>query len=412
MCCFAGPVSADVSTYSYSRQYVELLGEYKNGNITLDEFNEAYSSLSNEYATEHTKQVTATITGDLNDLVSIYGSESVNDMLDDVLNPYATTTTTSTTDTKGYGCLVVSVRTKYNNYYEKAYCEYAVLSADNIVAVYGDGYIEQYDVKTGNLVNTIPIYSNGGSPSYGGTFVDNADYRREVYGDLRYGDGSSAPTNDTFVEKPTYDFSNATDKDLENIFNNLNETLKRENPDLTTMEGLLESIYYRLGSLDSDNDNALLSQVLVAIQSLQGTDNSELLAILNEIKEELTNGTTGDNSDLAEKLEKMITVDDFVIDEEAYKNHSEVLKLRLQEKFIFANQLKDFVLYSVNAYSNSSEKPEIVVERNGNSYSMDFSIYDNYIDEFRFLLAAFIYLSYAYHTYRKIPSYINGGDNE
>jgi len=45
-------------------------------------------------------------------------------------------------------------------------------------------------------------------------------------------------------------------------------------------------------------------------------------------------------------------------------------------------------------------------------YSINFSCYDDILPLAQCLIAAFIYITYAYHTYRKVPSYINGGDNE
>ena len=44
------------------------------------------------------------------------------------------------------------------------------------------------------------------------------------------------------------------------------------------------------------------------------------------------------------------------------------------------------------------------------SYDIKFDIFKPYLPTVRSLIATFTYLSYAWNTYRKIPSYIRGGD--
>ena len=191
-------------------------------------------------------------------------------------------------------------------------------------------------------------------------------------------------------------------------------------PDLSTMEGLLNAIYARLGTLDSDNDNALLSQILAAIESLDkgsgSTENNDLKDVLEHLKDSLVYDD-GENvvtisEQLKEIIDNQLTAEDFAIDETVYNQHSEVLKLRLLGKFSFIHNLSEFVTHIFDSYKNSSETLEISFDYGGKTHSVDFSYYNDFIPLVQCLFAAFIYITYGFHTYRKIPSYINGGDNE
>lgn len=53
----------------------------------------------------------------------------------------------------------------------------------------------------------------------------------------------------------------------------------------------------------------------------------------------------------------------------------------------------------------------LILNYNG-SYDIKFDIFEPYLPTIRGFIAAYIYLSYAWNTYRKIPSYIRGGDAE
>ncbi len=409
MCCFAVPVSADDyfdtgyrSEYGNTLEtFVNDLGEYLNSDITIDEFLSRSNGLINESRDEFADRLGIGLVVDITDSIANGIMDNVanaEEAIKDVLNPYSSTESVSTTDMQGYGAKAFRF---YNGKYQVVYGDYLVVQSDNFYIMHSNSNASDA-CKSGTSsdgINYSYVYSGGFQLGLGGGW--------KLYGDVRYPDGTQAPTNDEYVDMPIYNFSNATDKELEELLKNLNETIKQENPDLTSMEGLLESIYYRLGKLDSDNDNALLSQVITAIQLSSG----ELKSVLEEIRDSLTDGVSGDNSELAEKLEKMITTDDFIIDEEAYRNYSTVLKLRLNEKFIFADDLKNLVVYAFDKYANSSENPQLELSYNSNTYTVDLNVYNEYMPTIRFMIAAFTYVSFALHTYRKIPSYINGGDN-
>ena len=231
-------------------------------------------------------------------------------------------------------------------------------------------------------------------------------------------DGSQAETNDEFETISDYDFSEAPERELEDLLKKILDEFELKEPDLSTLEGLLNAIYARLGTLDSDNDNNLLSKILAAIEAikLENTDNSELLDTLEYLKDSLVYDDGENVETIAEQLKKIIdnqlTVDDFTIDEELYNNRMEILQLRFMGKFSFIHDLSEFVTYIFNSYSNSSDSPEIGFTYDGNSYSVNLDYYKDVLPLVQCIIAAFIYITYAYHTYRKIPSYINGGDNE
>lgn len=323
------------------------------------------------------------------------------------------TITTDNVDMQGCGAALY-----IPNYGGKEYCiEYMS---------YGEFYYEGeqlYYHTHGVCKRTLKSY--GGSPQTSDYYQDgfakyNSDYI--YYGDWRYSDGSSADDKTTPTQSiiQGIDTSQLTDQELIDLLQDMVNKLKLQFPDLSTIEGLLASIYNRLGTLDSDNDNELLSQILTAIQALQtsggGGDNTELINALNEIKNKLVFGEGDNISSLAELLKTLIDnqliADDFVIDEDAYNQRGEVLKLRLLGKFGFIESLKSLISYMMNSYSSSSELPTLTLKIFDTSAEMDFSWLTEHLPLFQAILAAYIYISYAFHTYRKIPSYINGGDNE
>lgn len=306
----------------------------------------------------------------------------------------------------------------------KFYCDYIVISSDR----------EIFTLYSNEGTKTFTIYENDGNgwyETYSAIGVDDQGYTRrwfsqqeqygplQFFGDIRYDDGSRAPTDDEYITTIENDIDNVPDRDIVDMLNDLFDRLKADFPDLSSIEGLLSAILARMSKLDSDNDNALLSQVLAAINSLkssQDKNNSDLLDLLDQIKDSLVFDDEENKDDLSDKLkdyiENSLTLKDFVIDEDLYNNQLEVLKNRILGKFSFIHNMKQFILYCFKQYQNTEATPEIEFNYNGRIYCIDFSFWNGKIQLFQFLIAAFIYASYAIHTYRKIPSYINGGDNE
>lgn len=301
--------------YEFEQQYLYYVSQYEHGYMTHSDFVSEVNNLTEEYVQRNTnsdgvlnsiaKNVSNTVTNVTNGISNAVGAvgEGVKDIIDDVLSPYATTESVSNADTLGYGSLCI-----YYNYADEPsmcnyiYCPwgtYEILENGSYRITVMEMYRKDY-YYNGELSNTTEKTVS----SY--SFVG---YDVQFYGDWRNPNDTTEqlPTNDEFTDVPTYDFSNATDSELEELLNELNETLKREMPDLSTMEGLLESIYYRLGTLDSDDDNALLSDINKAVMTLMQTnssENAELVSVLLEIRDELineSNDTSNEDSDGTEE---------------------------------------------------------------------------------------------------------------
>lgn len=329
-------------------------------------------------------------------------------------------TKTPTTDLGGSGAMVY---TYYDgSHIQKLPCDYIVVKCN----ANGEFVSYKYCTNDGRIVFAQNKNSDGKWISYAGfstpsdfiSLASNSHYTYKFYGDVRYEDGTSAPTDYEFEYGTIKKFDEMPDKDLEDLLDDFAEEAERQNPDLSSIEGLLKAIYARMGKLDSDNDNQLLSEVLAAIKALKSTDtdNTELLELLEDIKNSLVFENGENKETFSEQLKKIIdnqiTRDDFVIDEDLYNNHGEILKNRLLGKFSFIYNIKKIVTYCFDVYSNTSENPKFNIEYDGKSYSVDFNVFNDYLTTIQLILAASVYLTYAYHTYRKIPSYINGGDNE
>lgn len=219
---------------------------------------------------------------------------------------------------------------------------------------------------------------------------------------------------------PNFDDDSVPDDDLIDFLEDLLNDLMLKFPDLSTIEGLLRAILAKLGTLDSDNDNELLMQILTAIQALKNNgetaDNSELLKTLEELKNALAVKDGEKVSSLAELLSQLVQNQirrpDIIIDSSLYNQRYALIETKLLGKFSFISEIKNFVQYAIDSYSNTENSPTITIDLFDRRHTIDFSAFDNSINLIRWVIAAFIYLSYAFATFRKIPSYINGGDNQ
>lgn len=330
--------------------YTNNLGELVNGNITIDEFLTTSGQIIDESEDEFANHMGY---GYINSIHENFVNGFWDNVADsesyirDVLNPYETTDRVPDVDLQGHGALVKRIIRKNGLLQEQVYCSYIVLKNNNKTAwCYGDGFYYYYK-SDGTLSSVTQIYDNGNniSSNLGGlTFPENSYCRIEVYGDIRLEDGTPAGDDVTnnddinYSDINKYDFSNASDKELEELLNELNETLKRQQPDLSTMEGLLESIYYRLGKLDSDNDNALLSDINTAIIALSNSNDenaAQIIVALGEIKDEIKN-MNGDINDNLEDLENNFDkIADFEIPDELlnvdFDNLSDAVKDKIDD---------------------------------------------------------------------------------
>lgn len=421
------PAFADSEPIMTNQEYYAaqayLIAKYKDGDISYSEFQHQTQAVTDEYVNNNTiggelqagalnaSNTVAAVAQKIGSTVQKYGDaarEYIDDYVSDFFNSYTVLSYEPTTGLEGYGALC------------KQY-----ISGSLSYAVYCD-YIEVLPNGNYNMVNVrVQKRYNGSSEPWRVEYTDyDGVYQTlqikycKVYGDVRYPTGEQAPNDDEYETISDYDFSQVPERELEDLLKKILNEMEIKEPDLSTLEGLLNAIYARLGTLDSDNDNALLSQILAAIKAikLENSDNSELLDTLEDLKNSLVYDDEENSETIAEQLKKIIdnqlTVDDFTIDDELYNNRMEILKLRFMGKFSFIHDLSDFVTYIFNSYSNSSDNPEIGFTYDGNSYSVNLDYYNDVLPLVQCIIAAFVYITYAYHTYRKIPSYINGGDNE
>lgn len=433
-------VSADDETVMTNQEYYAaqsyLIAKYKDGDISYSEFQERSQAVTDEFVTNNTiggvlqsgalnaSNTFTAVSKKIGDTFQKYGDagrEYIDDYVSEFFDSYTVLSDKPTTDLQGGNAVLeVVLGTGSDSQRRKYY-----LNDYGLKLVNSDGAIS-YKMRSNTLVR-MSLSQNGKTSEY--TYdssnaeisysLSNANVSAiRIYGDWRSDDDTPVETDDTFETVKDYDFSEVPEKELEDLLKKILDEFEINEPDLSTMEGLLKAIYARLGTLDSDNDNALLSQILSAIKAikLDNSDNSDLLKVLEDLKNSLVYDDGENVETISEQLKKIIdnqlTVDDLTIDEELYNNRMEVLQLRLIGKFSFIHDLSDFVIYIFDSYSNSSENPEISFTYDDKSYSVNFDYYKDVLPLAQGIIAAFVYITYAYHTYKKIPSYINGGDNE
>lgn len=323
--------------------------------------------------------------------------------------------TTSDFDMKGYGAVCITTDI-IDNTISEYYGDYGIIyDNDRGATIYGDS-IYYYSVPRGNYDNVTEKYIDGSAYCYNGA----ERYSVKYYGNWSYED--ETPADDLITDTGESSLSPdelPEDTDLTDFLNDLLEKLMNAFPDTSTIEGLLRAILAKLDTLDSDNDNEILMQILVAIQALedngQNADNSELVKTLNDLKKALIIGDGAETVTLGVLLKKLvdnqIKLSDITIDESLYNQRFKLVQARLLTKFGFFMEINDFVNYAVDCYKNTSENPTIMLEYDKHKYELDFSYFNEYIDAIRFIVAAFVYLTFAFKTFRKIPGYINGGDN-
>ena len=383
----------------FERDYLDLVSAYQHGHISYDEFIQNSNEITERYneinlrsdgtLNSIAQNVSNTVTNVTNGISNAVGAvgEGAKDIIDDVLNPYESTQTVPTVSTNGYGAKL------YVEYYDgikhEFYCDYILLDNQGQYWVRGKGIFNYY-AKPGST--TVQDYTETFTNGYSTTYLkSNNWYVSYAYGDVRYSDGTQAPTNDEYVDIPMYDFSNTTDSELDKVLNDLNETLKLQTPDLSTMEGLLESIYYRLGQLDSDDDNGLLNDINLAILALSNSNDENAAAViasLAEIRDEIKNmsGDINDNlDDLENNFDKII---DFDIPDELlnvdFDNLSDELKDKIDDivelvttlvaKGVPMAAINGGLLFYQDIIFNSNEPQDIVFDLTFNGEQYNFTI--------------------------------------
>ena len=306
-------VSADYETGMTNQEYYAaqsyLIAKYKDGKISYSEFQQQSQAVTDEFVYKNTvggvlqsgalnaSNTFNAVSQKIGDTVQKYG-DSARDYLSSIVSnffdDYTVLNDKPTTDLNGSGALFEW----YNpdGYLtNRVYCEYIIRDPSGSFKCYGDIHEIIY-YPNGTIQNEYK-YPYGGTGKYV-SWTSMPEYQK-FYGDVRYEDGTQAPTDDTFETITDYDFTQATEKELEDLIKDLLNEFELQMPDLSSIEGLLNAIYARLGTLDSDNDNELLASVNAAVLALvksNGDNNKALLDELLKFREDLKNGTVGSDS--------------------------------------------------------------------------------------------------------------------
>lgn len=322
---------------------------------------------------------------------------------------------------KGYGAILKIYNSKgvLNTVYYGDYGIFINIKETQFDVFLKYTHIAKYDYNSGDLLSENDVDSSIAYTHY----IPSSNGLRQYLGDWRNSDGSS---NDDFVsefpekEIPPYDDDSVPEDDLIDFLEDLLNDLQLKFPDLSTIEGLLRAILAKLGTLDSDNDNELLSQILTAIEALKNNgetaDNSELLKTLEDLKSALVFKDDEKTASLAEMLntlvQNQVRRSDITIDSSLYNQRYDLIEAKLLGKFSFISEIKNFVQYAIDSYANTDNSPIITIDLFNHQHTIDFSAFDDSITLIQWVIAAFVYLSYSFVTFRKIPGYINGGDNQ
>lgn len=427
-------VSADNETGMTNQEYYAaqayLVAKYKDGKISYSEFQEQSQAVTDEFVSKNTvggvlqsgvlnaSNTFNAVSQKIGDTVQKYGEsarEHIDSYISDFFDSYTVMSDRPITDLNGYGALYERYNTK-GEITHRFYCDYVVLN-NSVVMSHGTVHKVFYDFRGNITKEEIVDYDSKGS--FASVSISPLD---KYYGDVRYEDGTQAPTDDEYETISDYDFSEAPERELEDLLKKILDEFELQQPDLSSIEGLLNAIYARLGTLDSDDDVPTLSLINSAINTLVAENkesNDKIIEKLENLKLE------SDNQAILDKLNEIYPQYDY----DADISKTEELKILFLTKWAFVEELKTLIDRFMSSYEKKSSLGtmdnvihvkyhpvdgsflNVILNSNG-SYDISFEIFEPYLPAIRGLLAAFIYLSYAFNTYRKIPSYIRGGDKE
>lgn len=297
-----------------------LIAKYKDGDISYSEFQERSQAVTDEFITNNTiggvlqsgalnaSNTFTAVSKKIGDTFQKYGDagrEYVNEYVSDFMNDYTVLNYKPTTDLQGGNAVLEVVLGTGSDAQRRKY----YLNDYGLKLVNSDGAIS-YKMRSNTLVR-MSLSQNGKTSEY--TYdssnaeisysLSNANVSAiRIYGDWRSDDDTPAETDDTFETVKDYDFSEAPERELEDLLKKILDEMEIKEPDLSTMEGLLRAIYARLGTLDSDNDNALLSSINSSINSLNSSISefsNNIEAALNDLKETVSSllSNEDDNTD-------------------------------------------------------------------------------------------------------------------
>lgn len=418
---FAGVTNLPSNMSHFINDVSEDFQAYRNGNLSLTDFFDLYAKNCLKWGYNNVSDVSH-----IKDVLLHLQSLGV-DVPNAWLKYYYEYNDIEKDDSvlAGYGAVcIVKIHTRSTGVIDNSsvyYGDYGIIKDGAFANIYASKIIRKYTDNSHNAETITMEYKD--VVTIGGVFM-NDDYNYAetfFYGDWRYENGDKATDNITeFPDKSAPNFDDMSDDDLIDFLDKLLEDLRLNYPDLSNIEGLLNAILAKLGTLDSDNDNELLEYILVAIKELKNNgetvDNSELLKILEELKNALIIKDGDKITTTAQLLETLvqnqIRRSDITIDSSAYNQRYALIEAKLLGKFSFISDIKNFVQYAIDSYSNTENSPTITIDLFNYQHTIDFSVFDGSINLVRWIVAAFVYLSYAFATFRKIPGYINGGDNQ
>ena len=305
---FSLTVSADeteerMTKQEYYAAQSYLIAKYKDGDISYSEFQQQTQAVTDEYITNNTiggelqagalnaSNTFNAVAQKIGNTVQKYGDaarEYIDDYVSDFFNSYTVLSDKPTTDLKG-GVAMLKIKNtntgEYKIYYANTFGE--VYYVGNAKMLYLSFYYTEYYDERGRM-----YYSSNNPSSVSCQYYSDRIF---IYGSWKLrSDGTDAPTDDEFETVSDYDFSQVPERELEELLKKLLNEMELKEPDLSTLEGLLNAIYSRLGTLDSDDDNAMLSAINAAIISLAtdtNNNNAELIKALKDLKEAKTEGT-------------------------------------------------------------------------------------------------------------------------
>ena len=309
-------VSADDETGMTNQGYYAaqayLVAKYKDGKISYSEFQQQSQAVTDEFVSKNTvggvlqsgalnaSNTVNAVSQKIGNTVQKYGDsarEYINDYVSDFFNDYTVLSDIPTTDLNGG---VSALYYYYGGLNDKSY--YVVYYSSHPAELYYNGGELSYFIKYDYWVT----YYRGELTRHEESSTLMGRYNSSLH--ARYGkwvwreDGTQAPTDDTYETISDYDFSQVPERELEDLLKKILDEFELQQPDLSSIEGLLNAIYARLGILDSDNDNNLLSDINSSIQSLNSSISefsNNIETSLNDLKETVSSllSNKDDNTD-------------------------------------------------------------------------------------------------------------------
>ena len=306
-------VSADDESEMTNQEYYAaqsyLIAKYKDGKISYSEFQQQSQAVTDEFVSKNTvggvlqsgalnaSNNFNAVSQKIGDTVQKYGDSArdyISSFVSGFLNSYTVSNNKPTTDLKD-SVAMVKIKNKDGScyiYYGNTNGE-LYYNISSTTSIYLKTYRDELYGRDGSL-----IYSHNANSSISCEYGTRSDVT--IYGSWKWREsGLQAETDDEFQTITDYDFSEAPERELEDLLKKILNEFELQQPDLSSIEGLLNAIYARLGTLDSDNDNELLASLNAAVLALVESNNGNNEALLNELlkfREDLKNGTVGSGS--------------------------------------------------------------------------------------------------------------------